>query len=148
MQDNDLCEKIAKRTSTRFCHDIFDKDDIYQEAYLICLESLQLFSPERGEKENFLARCVFNKLSNLRQSASRRSLVNECERLDSLDQDNLDLSYSQDSEFESFDDISKVADHLTAERRKDFLKYLAGVKITARRREMILEEFNGKKEGT
>lgn len=62
----EIIRKIAvERRGGAFAY--FTADDIEQEVWRICLDVLEGYEEERGPLENYLRRCVTNRLKNLRR---------------------------------------------------------------------------------
>lgn len=57
-------QKIAKQVSSRYSFAYYDKEDIEQEAFILALEGLESYSPQKGSLENFLYRHITNRLNN------------------------------------------------------------------------------------
>ena len=62
-----IINKIAKSRQTRNIFAYFDKEDIFQEIWLLCLDALQRYNPENGELENFLSKHVCHRMKNLKR---------------------------------------------------------------------------------
>ena len=75
MEKHEVLLKVAKRTSNRFAHDIYDKDDIFQEAYLLGMELYDKYDHEKGPAENFIAKCVCNHFLNRIQKCKIRNKI-------------------------------------------------------------------------
>jgi len=59
-----IIEKIAKQSKSKtFAY--FEKEDIYQEIYIICINALRHYDPKRGKLINYLRCSVRNRLFNL-----------------------------------------------------------------------------------
>ncbi|MFA5670076.1 MAG: hypothetical protein WC967_12620 [Balneolaceae bacterium] len=64
----------------------YDKDDIYQQVWNICIEALPSFRSDRGEVEHFLRCVVKNRLCNIYNSVNRISRC-PCNKCDFYDKD-------------------------------------------------------------
>lgn len=59
-----IIEDIAKQSRSKaFAY--FEKEDIYQEVYIICINALQQYDPNKGKLINYLRCSVRNRLFNL-----------------------------------------------------------------------------------
>lgn len=57
-------EKLATKHSSK-PFGFYEKEDLYQEVWVICLEKLDTYRPEEGRLENYLSKVVRNQLINL-----------------------------------------------------------------------------------
>ena len=134
--------KVAKRTSNRFAHDIYDKDDIFQEAYLLGMEIYDKIDHDIGPAENFIAKCVCNHFLNRIQKCKIRTKILETLSLDmgiNFD-NNQKMTYELD-EYTNMDQLKEITNDLPASMRKDYLKLLGGVEISTKRKEAIRGEI-------
>ncbi len=61
-----VIDKIVERCRAQpFAY--FTEDDIRQEIHVICLSAIEHYCPSKGPLENYLQRCVTNRLKNLRR---------------------------------------------------------------------------------
>jgi len=60
-----VIEKLAIKHSNKYYIPLHSKDDIKQEIRRICLEALEKYEKGRGPLENYLSRCVANRMKNL-----------------------------------------------------------------------------------
>lgn len=139
---HEVLMKVATKTSNRFAHDIYDKDDIFQEAYLLGMELYDKCDSEIGPAENFISKCVCNHFLNRIQKCKIRTKILETLSLDigiNFDS-NTSLQYHLD-EYCSLDQLKEIADDLPSSMRKDYLKLLGGVPISNKRKEAIRGEI-------
>lgn len=60
-------DKIAKTRSLRGAFAYYDKDDIYQEVWSMCLDAMTRYDSQYGPIENYLNRHVSNRYKNLKR---------------------------------------------------------------------------------
>ena len=74
-----VVERIVKRSASRHAFAYYSEEDIAQEIRLIALNAYRSYKPELGALENYLAKSVVNRLSNLRRDR-RYSLPRPCQQ--------------------------------------------------------------------
>lgn len=76
-----IIDKILKRYTKRATFGIYDKDDIYQEGFIMAINALENYNEDSGPLENFLAKHIKNRLLTLRRDKFIRSRdnCNNCE---------------------------------------------------------------------
>lgn len=62
-----VIEKLAKSRSTRGAFAYYEKEDVYQEVWCLCLEALDRYDSTIGPVENYLVRHVTNRIKNLKR---------------------------------------------------------------------------------
>lgn len=62
-----IIERLAKSRSVRGAFAYYEKDDIYQEIWCMCLEALNKYDSKIGPIENYLVVHVTNRIKNLRR---------------------------------------------------------------------------------
>lgn len=62
-----IIEAIAERKRRTGAFAYFQGDDIAQEVWCICLRAIEEYDATKGKLEHYLARCVENRLKNLRR---------------------------------------------------------------------------------
>lgn len=145
MSDNlSIIQKVCKKLSKRFTFSLWDEDDIYQEAYLICLELLKKWDKKRS-LENFLTVSVSNRLrsfikskigSNSKFLKERKDLVESAADIDCVSES--DLPCYRDQDISLLDDLFEF---IPFEYRKDYLKLKSGENLGAHRRECLVGEI-------
>ncbi len=71
-----IIEKIAARMRGQtFAY--FEADDVAQEVRIICLRVLNKYNPQAGLLENYLQKCVTNRLKNLKRDRYFRPTLGE-----------------------------------------------------------------------
>lgn len=128
--------KIVQRTSSKYIHDIYEKEDIKQEAYVAALEAANSYEESKGPFENYISRCVNNYLINLCIRDNRRKEVYSAESLSYLNDDSINICYEEDR-YDSTDRLMELKSEFPSELRKDYLKLIGGVKITNKRKNDI-----------
>ncbi|KKN91105.1 hypothetical protein LCGC14_0219700 [marine sediment metagenome] len=59
--------RLAKSRSANGSFAYYEKTDVYQEVWCMCLEALERYDPKIGPIENYLVRHVTNRLKNLKR---------------------------------------------------------------------------------
>ncbi len=63
----DIIDKLAKSRSSRGSFAYYQRDDIYQEIWCMCLEAMGRYDNTIGPIENYLVRHVTNRMKNLKR---------------------------------------------------------------------------------
>jgi len=141
--------EIAKATAKKFVFPNYDEDDIEQEAFIIGLEAMSRYDPERP-LENFLRVHIKNRLSNLRRDKYYRPDTGKAETiqkgkkklLDAAPFDELAHAFSifdRDS-LECKELLSYIDERLDSSLRADYLRFLDNQRLTkARKTKLFLE---------
>lgn len=137
----ELISKIAKDLAPRYKFGSYTVDDIEQECYILALEALEKYDNVRP-LENFLRTHLRRRLCNLRRDLFYRKESSLAEQKKAILQP-LDLADIDDEEEPNLvvnvnilEDITRdeiidyINEKLEASFRSDFLKVLAGVKIS------------------
>lgn len=66
-ETHEIIDSVCSYYCKQFKFGYYDADDIYQEAYILCLEALDKFDSERGSLRSFLSTHVRNRLLTLRR---------------------------------------------------------------------------------
>ena len=113
----ELCD-IFKR---KYVVDIYDMDDIYQEAFMLCIEALERYDSSKP-LQNFLSIHLRNRLFNLRRNVNIKSIdaVSIPETFDIEERNKVSLIL----ELENI-----IDERLDAETRQDYLRMKDGMKI-------------------
>ncbi len=64
---NPIIERLAKSRSSNGSFAYYEKQDVYQEIWCMCLEAMDRYDPTIGPIENYLVRHVTNRLKNLKR---------------------------------------------------------------------------------
>lgn len=139
--------KVVKRISPRYVFSGYVRDDLEQEAFIICMDALPRYVPPRP-LENFLSVHLSNRLKNFVRDnhhsdpdsdkgkvVQPAQLENEYLLLDGaekfkVDHHSLDLSTM----------IATIDRHLPASMRMDYLKVVNEAYLPKKRREQVMEE--------
>jgi len=62
-----IIERLAKSRSANGAFAYYENNDVYQEIWYMCLETLDRYIPTRGPIENYLVTHVTNRLKNLKR---------------------------------------------------------------------------------
>jgi len=62
-----IIDRIAKSRSTNGAFAYYEKTDVYQEIWALCLEAMGRYNPDIGPIENYLVRHVTNRMKNLKR---------------------------------------------------------------------------------
>lgn len=159
-----IIEAIAERKRRTGAFAYFQGDDIAQEVWLICLRAVGEYDSTKGKLENYLARCVENRLKNLRRDRYFRppagSIDKNGQTRDRINIVNaLPLGYgdivskrnSQPDENMAAEELrGQIESRLHEEILPDFQRMLDGERVTGARAERVrdavtaaLEEING-----
>lgn len=76
-----IIEKIAKNRKNNNAFAYYTPEDIYQEIWLLCLESLSRYDKSIGELENFLNRHISNRIKNLKRDKYSKASKSSSEEL-------------------------------------------------------------------
>lgn len=144
-KQQELILKICSNLSHRFTFSYYDKDDIFQEAWIIAYEAFQSWDEER-DLETFLVASISNRLRNLiRLKGSYSKNANIKQSKERLEQtaNIYKLKEEETPYYEvSLDDLSnkelidRIEDNL-GNLRNDYLKLKAGKYITPVRKEAV-----------
>jgi hypothetical protein len=76
----DIIQQIASEQSNKkFAY--YDKGDLEQEIWRICIEAMPFYEPKRGKLDHWLRRVVANRLKNIYNSVSK-TIRTPCSRCD------------------------------------------------------------------
>jgi len=62
-----IIDKLAKSRSANGAFAYYEKTDVYQEIWALCLEAMDRYNPDIGPIENYLVRHVTNRMKNLKR---------------------------------------------------------------------------------
>lgn len=62
-----IIERLAMSRSTNGAFAHYEKNDVYQEIWGMCLEAMKRYDPQIGPIENYLVRHITNRLKNLKR---------------------------------------------------------------------------------
>jgi DNA-directed RNA polymerase specialized sigma24 family protein len=134
--------KVAGRTSKKFTHDIYDQDDIFQEAYLLGMELYNKYDEDIGPAENFISKCICNNFLNRIQKCKIRTKILDTLSLDiDINLDNNESMSYEENGYSTVEQLKDITNDLPASMRKDYLKLLGGVDISNKRKEAIRGEI-------
>lgn len=158
----DLITKIANKLSSKYKFDIFEKEDIFQQAFIEGIKGLENFDPTKGVLENFLSSHIKRRLVNfkrdnyvqpinpLKMSQERaenkmdimfkKLAIYQAIDIDLIDMENENSVYKEyDLNHELvMDEIVKMIDtNLPVKYREDYLKLLHGRTISKTRKDKI-----------
>lgn len=141
--------KVAKQLAQFYQFDIYDKDDIYQEAMMAGLQVIDKWDGVRP-LDKFLSFAIQNRLRNLIKSkvgGSTKTLKNKKSKLIETS----DISLIPDSEVpmysvdEGYIDqkmiFDKLDEEIPFEYRKDYLKLKLGQYVPKQKREQLVQMF-------
>lgn len=151
-----IMDKVCNKVKNRYSFAHFLPEDIYNEAYLLCMDALSRYD-ESAPLENFLSVHVSNRLKNLvrkEYSKPKQNLINAIGFQNVDDTNEKNMMYEQDDkklvskELEDYIDL-----YLPAKLREDYLKFLEGRFIIPTKRKLlketlkeIMEEYYGESE--
>lgn len=169
-----VIDKIAKSRQNKNTFAYYDKKDIYQEIWALCLDALKRYKPENGELENFLNTHVSHRIKNLKRdmyfrpekdsSLSKRTMnrINIVNALPIGDSDVSNIAKPLSPSSNIYDPIdycisTELQEYLMKNLPDDFKKYLelliSGQKIKKRillvLREHVstlIRKFNGEQD--
>lgn len=143
----DTITKVARRFANKYRFGSYESEDIFQEAFILGMESLDKYDPSRP-LENFLAVTIPNRLKNLKRKifglpedkSTDRKLIAAPLSMDVVrdeEESNMwdKIDFLDDLQV---DDIFKIIDkNLPVDFRSDFLRMKQGILIPKPRREKI-----------
>lgn len=140
-QINVVCERIAPK----YVFYGYAKDDIMQEAFIICIEALNRYEEGRP-LENFLSVNLSNRLKtfmrdnyfigNSHESRKKLAQPSQLEYEDKLIDEDGENSYDG---LDIKDMANAIDKHIPANMRMDYLKLVNDIYITKQRREEIVD---------
>lgn len=142
--------EIARAAAKKYTFPNYDEDDIEQEAFIIGLEAMSRYDPDRP-LENFLRVHIKNRLSNLRRDKYYRPDTGKAESiqkgkkklLDASPLDDISYAFSvlDKDNLEDCELLEYIDSHLDATYRSDYLRFLDGQKLTKARRIKLFEQL-------
>lgn len=142
--------EIAKATAKKYTFPNYDEDDIEQEAFIIGLEAMSRYDPDRP-LENFLRVHIRNRLSNLRRDRYYRPDTGKAESIQRSKKKLLDASPLDDFSYafsvldkdnlENRELLEYIDVHLNPSYRADYMRFLDGQKLTKARRTKLFEQL-------
>lgn len=152
--------KVCRRIASKYYVTGYDKKDVYQEAYLIGLEILEKYEPERNHKvENFLNVSINNRFQNFIRLKSENKKNCGCDEYQSCkkcryreakskvihtQQFTENFDYTSEAEFyrEKLNDLLPVIDlKLPVSMRDDWRRILEDSHVVRSRKNEILDEI-------
>lgn len=144
-------QKIADKLATKYKFGVYDEDDIRQEIFIIALNSLKNFDPEKASFENFLFVHVNNRLKTLIRDnhytnnknwiEDRKKNILNTVNIDNIDENSEEGCHLNINEAECLDKkivFELIDKHLPAHLRADYLRLLHGNSIPTARKEKVM----------
>jgi DNA-directed RNA polymerase specialized sigma subunit len=134
---------IVDRIAPKYSFNGYSVDDIKQEAFIICMDALDRYDPNRP-LENFLSVHLSNRLKNFvrdnyftkNDDDSKKKLLSA----KSIISDDVSMEETDYIENVDINDIKQLIDkHLPMTYRADYLKIINNVYVPKKRREEVLE---------
>ena len=156
MQEHEILDKICRRMVKSYTVPGFQSTDIYQEAYLIGLEVLKKYTPERGPLENYLNVSINNRFLNLIRARSVAAKSCGCSEHESCKKclyrdskanvifmrqmpEDVDFIDGYETSQEKFDEILPIIDEkLPVGMRDDWRRLRDGVRLSPLRKSEII----------
>lgn len=159
-------ENVIHKLTSKFTFHVYDKDDIYQEAFIIAAEGVFNYNPNLGVPlESFLYTHLRNRLNNFRRNNYLRRETNcqecrkhntTCQRCEqreklnltkksilepsSIENSNHPLSENKlDEQIDMQILLDKIIEKLPVDLVQDFYKIRDGVRINSNKKKRILE---------
>lgn len=143
-----VVRKIARTLAPKYVFDCYGRDDIEQEAILMGLEAIPRWDSSRP-LENFLYTHINNRLKNFkRDNYYRLSDTGEPERVQQNKKNILDAGSIHESSAQIEFDLAvlldtkelfnKIENRLEAKYRKDFLRLIAGSRVSPKKKQELL----------
>jgi len=134
---------VVNKIAPKYTFYGFEKEDIKQESFMICMDALERYDPTRP-LENFLSVHLSNRLKNFvrdnyftRHEEEKRRVVMPGQL--SNEGNILDEQIAQESRFD-YKEMAAVVDlKLPADFRADYLKIVNDVYVPKKRKEEVLE---------
>lgn len=148
-QTMEVIQRVCERTAPKYTFYGYQKDDILQESYIICIEALNRYD-EKRPLENFLAVNLSNRLKNFIRdnhfvacSDENRARVYQPAQLENENgiESWLDLSVSWLDEIDIRNILKIIDKNLPAGMRLDYLKMQNDVYIPKSRREEVIKQI-------
>lgn len=136
---NDAIEVIMNRVRNKYYFLPFlSGDDLAQESYLIALDVVKSYSPEKGKLSHFLSNAVKNRIKNVLRAANIRHI--DCP--DTLNE-NIEqpVEYVGNSKTTVSEFWELIEYNIPYSMRSDYIKYKNGVKIPIARKALILNKI-------
>lgn len=142
--------EIAKAAAKKYVFPNYDEDDIEQEAFIIGLEAMSRYDPDRP-LENFLRVHIKNRLLNLRRDKYYRPdsgkaedvQKNKKKLLDATPFDEFEYAFSvlDSDNLEHKELLEMIDEKLESVFRADYLRFLDGQKLTKVRKTKLFEKL-------
>lgn len=141
-------QKIAKALAPKYVFDCYEREDIEQEAVLMGIEALPRWDSSRP-LENFLYTHINNRLKNFkRDNYCRLGQEGEPEKIQQnkknildavcLNESSVQIEIDLDALIDKKELMAKIEFNLPAKNRKDFLRLIAGSRISQKKKEELL----------
>lgn len=138
MIDN-LCWKFSQNSYYRFPG--YEEDDIYQEAWVICLKMISSYNPDKGASlKTFLYQVLTCRLYNLRRNKYERHGTKTSDKKKINNPESLDMDMSFEDDVASLNDlIDTINENIPQELRNSWNKMLEGVHAPKLQKESIMK---------
>lgn len=145
-----IIDKVCRKLSNRFTFSVYDSDDIYQEAYLICYDLLDKW--DGRNLENFLTNAASNNIRTLINSkvgSSNERLKESRQKIDGpanvydIPIDELP-SYCMNDDLHEKMLFESIENDLPIEYRKNYLRLKSGSQIQHHKKEEIFSYIREK----
>lgn len=141
--------RISSRLANKYTFPNYEADDIEQEAFIIGMEAMSRYDENRP-LENFLSIHIKNRLSNFRRDKYYRPDDGKAEQiqqgkkrlLDATPVDNIKnllISAECSDSLEERELLSYIDNHLPANMRSDYLRFLNDQVLTKTKKTKLLE---------
>jgi len=132
---------VVNRIAPKYIFGTYGIDDIKQEAFIICMDALERYDPERP-LENFLSVHLSNRLKNFVRDNYYTKDEEEKKRVlkpKYLSPEDV-IKYEVDYDFQAEEKKKKqiVDKYLPIEKRADYLKLVNDVYISKKKREELI----------
>lgn len=140
----DTVKLVARGLKNKFEFGIYDSDDIEQEIFIISLDAMKHYNHDYP-LDNFLRVNAKNRLITLkrdkffRPDAKHKEKKQKLNSADSIQNTEIfEKLYEEDVECNDL--LEMIEQQLPANMREDYLKLLAGVKLTKIKRDRLINE--------
>lgn len=129
---------VIEKQYKKYKFNIYDYDDMYQEAFIICEDALNRFDSSKGKLQNFLSNNLSRRLINfLRDNTRNPQMIFDIDTIPTEERDNLITFDEQDSEI-----LEQIDSRIPAKQRADYLKIISGQKLSKLRRDKLRHTIN------
>ena len=137
-----VIENVINKIAPKYTFKDYDLDDIKQESFIICIDSLNRYDGKRP-LENFLSVHLSNRLKNfIRDNHYVKDNIHK-KKIKSpqyiVDDNYINTDYDLESEIINKEIFDKIDEELPANLREDYLKILNNISITKQRKEKLFD---------